>query len=626
MGVVSTVKSWYEAAAKLFGDPRKYDASFVISEPPSLTAEGIPAKLMDRVRKAFSDMSRVRGEHYEGVREFVGPYSVAADQTVTAFRTVGPGMVEKRIPVPLIRNYVQTFTHLLTSGTPQCNVETEYAELKSFAEDFKAVLNRHLLEVDIGPAISGAVWSAMFSMGIVKTGLAEGDEKDNFEVDGEFYDIGKPFSQSVSIRNFVIDMQPDSPNEVGFLGDRYLRPRAWVDKKRAKRDGKKDGEGAGSGGGVSDATTSAMPAGQRITGITEGDDKRLYDEVWVWDIYLPKQGVMCQFADGDDKPLDVFEWDGPEGGPYELLGFGWVDGEVLPAAPVPALRPLAELVNAAVRKIERQAARAKEIYVADRGSGDDTETFKNAPDGEVVGVTNPDAVMPKRIGGPMPELMALVPWGMAEFDKQAGNLSMLAGLAPQSETLGQDQLLREAANAQVNAMRSAVIRMVTRVLQQHAWYLWTDPVRSYSAEKPVPNTGLRTHLKLGADVREGDFLQYNITLEPYSMAQSTPAEKVESLRRFWMQDVMPNVQLLQATGEMADAAGYIRQIAMMSNIPMGDRILLKQSAEQARQLPEMIPEPPQVAGARQPRAPVARDHNAQFMQAIGSLAVNKNAS
>ena len=618
MGFMGIVKSAREALGSIFGDPRRFDASYTVTDPPSLSSEGIPSRLMDRVRKSYSDMSRIREEHYGGVKEFVGPYSVAGDQSVSMYRTAGGSTTDKRIPLPLIRNVVQVYTHLLTSGNPQVNVDTQFEELKSFAEDFKTILNRHLLEIDIGPAISGAVWAAMFSVGVVKTGLAEGSAE--FEVEGEYYDAGKPFSASVSLRNFVIDMQADSLNEIDFVGDRYLRPRMWVEELRKKRDGGETGAGTG---GIADAANSPMPAPARTSGVIEGDDKRLYDTVWVWDIYLPKQGIMCRFADGDDKPLEVFKWDGPEGGPYDLLGFGWVDGEVLPAAPVPALRPLAELVNAAARKIERQAARSKEIYVTDRSGGDDAETIMGAPDGQVVGVSNPDSVMPKRFGGPDPSLMALIPWGMAEFDKQAGNLSMLAGLAPQSETLGQDQLLREAANAQVNAMRGAVIRMVTRVIRQHAWYVWTDPIRAYAAEKTIPGTDVRIKVTLGAEVREGDFLAYNFDLQPYSMSQSTPAEQVESLRRFWAQDVMPNVQLLMQTGQMVDAAAYIKKIGSMSNMPLGDQILMEQSVDaMARKQPEMIPEPPQLSQSRGPRAPVARDHNQQFMQALGAMSQN----
>jgi len=626
MGLLGLVHSATEGLRSIFGDPRKFDAGTVVGAPPALDKDGIPQRLMDRVRKAFNDMDRIREEHYAGVKEFVGPYSTAGYQYATAFRGVSAaGLAEKRIPIPLIRSMVQTYTQLLSSGTPQCNVDTEHEELKPFAEDFKTVLNRHLLEIDIGPAISGAVWAAMFSVGIVKTGLAEG--ANGFEMEGEYYDPGKPFSQSVSIRNFVVDMQADSRNEISFIGDRYLRPRAWVADMKAKRDKKEAGAGTG-GTGVTDPTNSRMAAPARTSGITETGDKRLYDEVWVWDIYLPKQGIMCQFADGDDIPLAVFEWEGPEGGPYDLLGFGWVDGEVLPAAPVPAMRPLHELVNAAARKIERQAARAKEIYMADRTGGDDAETIKNAKDGEVVGVSNPETVKPARFGGPDPALMALLPWGMAEFNKQGGNIDGLAGLAPQAETLGQDRLLHDSQNSMVNAMRGAVLRMVNRVLHQHAWYVWTDPVRSYSGEKNIPGTSLRTPVRLGPNVREGEFLKYNFALQPYSMSQVTPAQQVDELRRFWMQDVMPNIQLLMASGQMVDAAGYIKTIAAMTNVRMGDEVLMEQSVQSmGAKSQEAIPEPVEVANARTPpRAPVGRDHNQQFMQALGAMASNNRTA
>jgi len=95
-----------------------------------------------------------------------------------------------------------------------------------------------------------------------------------------------------------------------------------------------------------------------------------------------------------------------------------------------------------------------------------------------------------------------------------------------------------------------------------------------------------------------------------------------------MQDVMPNIQLLMASGQMVDAAGYIKTIAAMTNVRMGDEVLMEQSVQSmGAKSQEAIPEPVEVANARTPpRAPVGRDHNQQFMQALGAMASNNRTA
>ena len=544
----------------------------------------VPKRLMSAIRRNYEDMRQYREYHHQAVNQFLSRY-------------IKDMPANERVIVNEIRRMVKIYMRLLVGGVPQCDVSTSYPELEYFSENFQRVFNRHLKEIDLGEPVYRAVWNAMFSVGIMKTGLAEGSPDGTVEIDGESFDIGKPFSQSISLDHFVIDMQARSPEAITFIGDRFLRPTDWIaQRSRARQDAQPGSELV---------TNSQMSAPDRISGLSEETDKRIYRQSYCWDIYLPQQGIMCLFADGDDTPLEAYKCEHPEGGPYRMLGFDWVDGEVLPAAPVQALYGLHMLINNIYRKLENQGRRSKHLHVYQRSNETDGKTVQNAEDGDVVGLTNVDSIKPLNLDGPDATLQIFSQTTQSIFDNYAGGLQVLAGTAPMSETLGQDQLLHRSANAQIDEMRRQISKFMKAIIGQHAWFVWSDPIRSYDATAEVGSTGVTYRVEVSPEMREGDFLQYNFNMRPYSLVESSPSEEAAMLERYWNGNVMPSIQMLMQEGKMPSTYAYLERLAKLMNLDIEKLFIETEPApvQPAGGDNGMIPWPKQMAGQGQPQRP-----------------------
>ena len=68
-------------------------------------------------------------------------------------------------------------------------------------------------------------------------------------------------------------------------------------------------------------------------------------------------------------------------------------------------------------------------------------------DGEIVRVGAPEALVKMKFGGVDPGNMQFATGVQGEFNKMAGNIDLMAGIAPQSGTAKQDEILTSASSA-----------------------------------------------------------------------------------------------------------------------------------------------------------------------------------
>jgi len=89
----------------------------------------------------------------------------------------------------------------------------------------------------------------------------------------------------------------------------------------------------------------------------------------LWDVWLPKEGLLVTMADQSGGPaLRIVPWEGPEHGPFLLLGFDVVPGNIMPVAPGAHLLGLARLLNRMMRKLGDQADRQKIVTLVSRAA------------------------------------------------------------------------------------------------------------------------------------------------------------------------------------------------------------------------------------------------------------------
>lgn len=502
-------------------------------------------KLSTAVEESRNDLAPFREERVEFIRQFVGSH----------YSENGSG---ERVPIDLLEQAISTYTRQLSANAPQGTVSTKQRQLRAAALLLQMAINHLLDEIDFQKTIENVVQDAMFGIGIIQVGIS--DEDDSEEVYGPHHDYAQPYADPISLDKWVHDTTATCMEQAEFMGHRYRVPWESVKDNDAFKDIRGDGDDDEQG--ISTQLRRYNEDGgelaSTIGGQKEGQREQLRKYVDLYDIYLPYEQQLVTYAVDEggtllvDTPLNVIDWEGPEDGPYRFLTFTDVPDNIMPVSPASLLYDLHDLANMIFRKIGRRADRNKVVGVATNGDEKDAERIRDAGDGEIVHA-RASAVEEMVFGRQDPTLSALFIQTEQLFSKSAGNLDALAGLSQQGDTLGQEELISTSASVRMQHMRDRVIQFVTKVIRDLAWHLWEDPLIDIPLVKRVPGTDVEVPVRFSDASKEGDFLDYNFTIVPYSMTYLDPNQKAQRLMKLFgvmaqsqqgmmQQGLMPNYQ------------------------------------------------------------------------------------
>jgi len=519
------------------------DAPVVEEDVPEIT-EQVRLLLERAIDKSYSDMATLR----EDRKMLINEYSSDIKN-------------ENKTVINKIFQMVTTYQRLLSSSKPNVLVGTQIQGLKPDAENLRLALNHLLDEIKFSKNLNRCVLDGFFGMSVAKTGLGKNTKQD-MEIDGEFFDPGQPFTKPVSLRHFVIDTAATELDLIDFMGDRYSCTREYVEETYPEFN-KKDIPANGEWG-------KNKPE-DRPSGVKENRDERLRDYIWLWDIYLPKEGLIVTMFDGwGSPPLKVQKYQGPEGGPYDILAFNTVPDEVLGNPGARQVYNLHKMINDLTMKSWQQAKGKKDIVTFEDGAEDDADTIKNAGDGEVVGVRNNAGVQERSIGSIDPQLQALEIKTNQEFNAMSGNLENLAGLGAQTDTVGQEQIITNTTSAMVNNMRKVTVEFSEAIIRKQAWYLFYDPFIDMPLTKRVPGSTQEIYVRYTAEDREGDFLDYNFNIEPYSLKEQSPEEQLAAMFLVLEKWVIPTADQAAESGYALNFEATSKKIADLSGIEFED--------------------------------------------------------
>jgi hypothetical protein len=206
--------------------------------------------------------------------------------------------------------------------------------------------------------------------------------------------------------------------------------------------------------------------------------------------------------------------------------------------------------------------------------GKDGKLTVQASDGEAVYFTNPESVKELRYGGIDNQSLGFAINIKDTLVYLMGNIESLGGFAAQSSTLGQDRMLSESANKMVDDMQQSVSYFNQRVFRDIAIYMWQDPHINLPLVKRIEGTDIEIPFQWSPESREGDFAQYNITFEPYTLRSTTPRERLNQLNQVMSQVVMPGMEMFAQQGVQFDMKKYLNTIAKYSNMEELNDILL----------------------------------------------------
>ena len=493
----------------------------------------------------------------------------------------------------------------LTANRPRVMVTAFNPSLKSFANRFEIAVNNYSKTMGIEETLEGCVLDAFFSMGIAKVYLADSHMVQLDE--STVVDPGKPWVKRVSFDDFCYDTKVKFWDEVRFIADSYRVPLRKVREdslydEKVTRGLQSDTRHAYTGDG--ELTVAAITTGH------EGvDDDELEPMINLVDVYLPGDNKVATWAldiqgenwEGrDTDPLTVQEWDGPDNpsplviGPYHMLGFGDAPDNTMPVSPAVNLSALCDLVNTLFRKLERQARRQKKYHIFQGSAEKDAERQKKVGDGEFVRVENAQAQAEVNVGGVDQGNLAFVEVAIDKLDRIGGNLPAMGGLGASADTVGQEKIISGQSSKREAKMQYRVVRFAKGILCDIGHLMFYDPVLEVPGEVTVPGTDITVDQSWTPDMREGDYIHYNLDIEPYSMAYRSPGQRAQELMAYMQNIVIPLMQQFQEQGGIVDLKSFNELMADLMNEPALVEIL-KFSGLPPEVRPEVGEPPPKAA-------------------------------
>ena len=469
---------------------------------------------------------------------------------------------DDKVPINLLELAINIYMQRLAAQAPQAEVTTDYPQLKEICTRTEISGNRLLEDMKLGDTLQMAVMGGIICQGVVKTGL----NLEDVEVGGEAYQSSKAFAAYVSLDDWVQDMTASDDEGSQYEGNYYY---TTVDEAEKMFPGS-----AGKFEEVDKQTQNQKDKAHDISEGGEGQREEFRPRVRLLDIYLRKQKkvLRCSTNDDDSDPikdvLGIIDWSKRKRGPYHKLAFMKIDNNAMPVAPAMHWIDIHNLSNSLFRKLGRQADRQKTITGVAAGADADGNRLLDANDGDMIKLDNPQATQEYTSGGIKPETLGFLVMVRDLFSYMAGNLDVLGGLGPQSETLGQDQLLSASASMRIQKMQMTTIAFVRDIIEDIFMYMWEDPIYNPTVTKKVKGfDDVSVQVPFGPEERKEEFIRLNIDIEPYSMQHTTPEAKLQGLRTVFTEFVAPFLPMMQAQGIAIDMEMLFRKIGKLGNIP-----------------------------------------------------------
>lgn len=464
---------------------------------------------------------------------------------------------QKSHPINLTDRGIGIVVPYLVMGNPAVLVNTKIASLQPWAYTTQLALMHLLDEIDFATSsLRPAVRNSMYGAGITKTGIMHAEE---VEYAGYLHDLGQPYCDIIDDSDYVGDPTARSREDFEFEGNFYLMPTDYA----------KEFFGPKYADDISvDYKLYGDAAPQTLAGDVSSSD---FHTVKKWsrfcDLWLPKEDVIITITppDKNARILRTVEWDGPEGGPYDVLGYKYFPNSPVPIPPVWGWLDMDTMMNVMVLKARHQAEREKIVLAYEASAADDAERISSTPDGGTVKVENIDRIKEVKYGGVNPDIYSWVQYVEAQFSRQYGNLYVTGGRETQAGTLGQEQMLQANATRILEDMAIAVHNHAKSVFRKMAWFFWTDPLIRLPVIKRVPGTaGL--DVIFSQQAKEGDFWDFNFDIEPYSMQRLSPEIRYQRFLTLLNQWLLPSSQLAAAQGNQLQIDVITRQLAMYLDV------------------------------------------------------------
>jgi hypothetical protein len=522
-------------------------------EKPKAKREERWARLYRSVESARAGMSKFRESRKAIVEQIVG----------NAYSDSG---ASEPVPVNEMRFAFYVYLRMLAPKHPQGLIVTRADAFKRQASELQIVANQALDGMSFWQTCEDAISDALTSVGIVKTSITHSESYAIPQYAGDGY----PYSCVVDLDDFVFDFRANKWEDVEFIGNFYR-----MRKDDAQSDDSLD-QSVVKQLEKSERRTHNESGEERTGTVSRGDsapdkDSEYYDYVDLCDLYLPATKTFLTVSADMDRglaPLRVSKWEGPREGPYDLLYFNKVPGQLMPLPPALNWKDMHDYINELFLKLIDQALRAKRVGFANAQNIEAAKATIAAKDGEVIVTTGNPAIAQMSFDGVDNNTFGFATSLMGLFNKLNGNIEVLAGLGPQSNTLGQDELINASANKQLVDMQERVFRFVASIIRKVCWIIQSDPLIDVNAYKsPEIRPDIQIPFRYTADNQPASLADFNIQVHPYSMTSQSPAARLSAINGFLQSVAIPMYQAMAAQGIVIDWQKFVDLWSQYSQLP-----------------------------------------------------------
>ena len=478
------------------------------------------------------------------------------------------GRVRRQILLNLINQLVVAYTMTLAANRPRVLVTTRNSSMDQFAPVYQEAINRLIEEIHLEDVLRQAVLEAFFCIGIVKTHVADSVE---VEIENGFWmDPGQPYASNILLDDWVYDTSATTWHKVQFAADCYRIP--YDSLKSDIFDQKVASE-------LSPTTKyNTNDSDNRVENISKGyetDWDEVEPQVDVMDVWIPRDRKIYTFPMDPGRrfamkwdPLAVIDQDDPEIGPYHILGFHSVPGNIMPASPASHLSEMARLINNVMRKQGARARNLKEIMIYTPAGGKDAQSVQRTSDGGSAEVGAIDEVGTYRFGGVDSASQMFLGELIQYFDRMGGNLTAMLGLGAQAETAAQEKLIHGAVSQTEAQMMARTLDFSSKVIRDLGWMLWRDVMKTIPGQIPIDGAeGYFLDATWTPDYREGNFSDYDLQVDVYSMSYQSPGQRVQMINDLITNIYAKILPLLQQQGGTIDVRELTEIYADLLNLP-----------------------------------------------------------
>jgi hypothetical protein len=545
-----------------------------------------PKKIAKSVSTGFKRMERFRKSRERLLKEYVGRWYGSND-------TGG-----KATPINLIYQATTTLVPNLVYQDPKVSVSSNYLAYREYAHVLGLATNHLINEIQLRETLRMAVTDAIFLCGWVKTGISTSGE--TLDIDGVAHDIGQPYADRVDPDDMVIDPWARRIEEAIYVGNRYRIAKEVVQAIGLADDEQLNAMQSRLDQATEPDVTMLSQVGESKDAMKAGEPVEFVDLV---DLWLPEENAIATIPWSPDGNLPggdylrVIDYDGPERGPYHMLGFAWVPDNIMPAPPAGVWHDLHETANRLARKAARQAERQKTVLAYEGSAQEDVADILETSDGEAVKVDNIEGVREINFGGVNEQNYDYLSWAKENFSEMSMNIDLLSGTGTNEPTATQAEIVQANSSVRLSDMQGLVYQFTADVTRDLAFFLHTDPLIELPLVKRT--NGEDEQVVYSPEMREGDWMDYQLKIVPFSMARQDPNLKVRRLMEFTANGIPAMAQAFQMLGPVFKLEQAIELLGRNMGIEELEEIIdtaaLRQRVERMQELIDQgIPVDPKV--------------------------------